>query len=77
MNDKPWYQRSEFWTAIGGFLQGPLIAMIPGVGPYAQMASAVLSAAAPLLYIHGRGNVKTAQATPPPVQPVIATAEGS
>lgn len=69
----PWYRRSEFWTMIAAFVQGPLVAAVPVVGPYVQIGSAVLSAAAPLLYIHGRSQVKKALVTPAPIHPVIAT----
>lgn len=65
MDDKdPWYRRTELWTAVIAFLQAPILNEIPNVGPYLKMASAVLAALGPLLYIHGRNTVKEAQATP-------------
>lgn len=63
MQTDPWYTRTEFWAAVVGFLQGPLVALIPGVGPIAQIASQVLTTLSPLVYIFGRGQVKVAAVT--------------
>lgn len=62
MTDDPWYGRSEFWVKIGTVLLGVLAAANVHLPPIVRDVGATAAAAAPIVYIWGRGNVKAAAA---------------
>lgn len=56
MDEKPWYQRSEFWMSLLPAVLG-LIAQKSG-NPYVQDIGALFAGAAPTVYVHGRTQIK-------------------
>lgn len=70
MNDRPWYQRSEFWMTLITSILG-IVAQKSG-NPYVQAVGAAFGGAAPTVYINGRSNIKAALNSP---GPVVATTE--
>lgn len=59
INNDPWYTRTEFWTMVASVIGG-IFGVHVATNPIAQNVSVGLSTVAPLLYMYGRGNVKTA-----------------